>query len=65
MTLKDARELRVGEKVKSKYTEYVYEVFMLNEYISPIKRNTIIYVLCKTESGEITKFSHKELVLLK
>ena len=61
MTLKKARDLRVGQKVKTKSGEE-YEVCGLSEFISALSRNTTIYVRCKTENGGIIKFSHKELV---
>ena len=64
MTVNDARDLRIGEIVKVKRTEDFHEVYMLNEYISPLTRKRTIYVTCKTKNGRMMKFNHKELVRL-
>ena len=61
MRINDARNLRIGEKVM---TGFPITVWSLNEFISPLGKNTIIYVKGKTENGDIMKFSHKELKLM-
>lgn len=60
MTLKDARNLRIGERVKTRNGNK-FEVCGLNEFIPATGRNAIIYIRCKTETGNMIKFSHKEL----
>ena len=64
MTFNEARDLRIGEKVKRRNDDHTYEVFSLNEFISATDGKKIIYVKCKTPSGGIMKFSHKELVVV-
>lgn len=60
MTLKEAKNLKIGEKVKAR-NGIELEVQGLNEFIPAIGGNTIIYVRGKVEDGSIMKFSHKEL----
>ena len=60
MTLKDAKNLRIGEKVKSR-NGIELEVSGLNEFIPALGGNTIIYVIGKVSDGSEMKFSHKEL----
>lgn len=60
MKLNEARNLRIGEKVKSK-NDIELEVCGLNEYMPLCGGDTIIYVRGKTEDGSMMKFSHKEL----
>lgn len=63
MRINDARNLRIGEKVMTP-GGFPIIVCSLNEFISPLGKNTIIYVKGKTENGDIMKFSHKELKLI-
>ena len=63
MRINDARNLRIGEKVMTT-GGFPITVWSLNEFISPLGKNTIIYVKGKTENGDIMKFSHKELKLM-
>lgn len=63
MTFNEARDLRIGEKVRTRSGDE-FEVFVLNEFISSLTGKKTIYVKCKTKSGGIMKFSHKELVRL-
>ena len=65
MKFDEARDLRIGEKVKRRNDDCIYEVYTLNEFISATNGKKIIYVKCKTSNGEIMKFSHKELVTVK
>ena len=60
MTLKDAKNLRIGAKVKHK-NGMKLEVCGLHEFIPALGGNTIIYVRCEAEDGSMMKFSHKEL----
>ena len=60
MLLKDAKNLRFGEKVKTK-NGMELEVCGLHEHIPLCGGNTIIYVRGKAEDGSMMKFSHKEL----
>lgn len=64
MTLKDARNLRIGERVKARNGNE-FEVCGLNEFVPATGGNTIIYIRCKTETGSMMKFSHKELIIIK
>ena len=61
MTIKDAKNLRIGEMVKSK-SGIEIEVCGLHEHRPWCGGNTIIYVRGKTENGDMMKFSHKELI---
>ncbi len=61
MTIKQARGLKVGKKITDKMFGEEYEVISLNEFRPTIGGNTLIYVRCKTKSGELMKFSHKEI----
>lgn len=63
MRIKDARNLIIGEKVMTP-GGFPITVCSLNEFISPLGKNTIIYVKGKIENGDIMKFSHKELKLI-
>lgn len=63
MRINDARNLRIGEKVMTP-GGFLITVCSLNEFISSLGKNTIIYVKGKTENGDIMKFSHKELKLM-
>ena len=65
MTLNEARNLKVGEKVKTKMYGYVYEVVGLHEHISWTSCKTTIYVRCKDEKGNLMKYKHKELTSIK
>ena len=60
MKINDARNLRIGEKVMTP-GGFPITVCSLNEFISPLGKNTIIYVRGTTENGNMMKFSHKEL----
>ena len=62
MTFNEARDLRIGEKVKTKNGDEL-EVYMLNEFISFDGKKTI-FVKCKTENGGIMKLGHKQLIRL-
>lgn len=48
MRINDARNLRIGEKVMTP-GGFPITVWSLNEFISPLGKNTIIYVKGKTE----------------
>ena len=63
MKINDARNLRIGQKVMTP-GGFPINVWSLDEFISPLGRNTIIYVKGKTDKGDIMKFSHKELKLI-
>ena len=63
MTLKDAKNLRIVEKVKSR-NGVELEVCWLNEFMSSTGGSTIIYVRGKTKDGGMMKFSHKELSII-
>ncbi len=60
MTIKQARELKVGQKITDKMFGEEYEVVSLEEFRT-FRGSTLIYVRCKTENGELMKFSHKEI----
>lgn len=65
MTIKQARNLKEGDKVKQKMHGYIMTV----ERIEDSKRvyfttNEFVNVICKTDSGEIMKHNHKELLLI-
>lgn len=61
MTLKDAKNLNIGEKVKSK-NGIELEVCGLHEHMPWCGGSAIIYVRGKTENGDMMKFNHKELI---
>ena len=61
MRVTDARDLRIGERVKTKYG-YEVEVVSLHEHIPFNKTTPTIYVTCKEIGGCLRKFSHKELI---
>ena len=63
MRINDARNLKTGQKVMTP-GGFPITVCSLNEFISPLGKNTIIYVRGKTEKGNMMKFSHKELKLI-
>ena len=64
MTLGEAKNLKIGEKVKTKMYGYIYEVQGLHEHISWTNGKTTIYVRCKDEKGVLLKFKHKELTTI-
>lgn len=61
MTLDEARNLKIGEKVKTKIHGYELEVHGLHEHISWTSGKTTIYVRCKDDKGVLIKYKHKEL----
>ena len=61
MTLDEARNLKIGEKVMTKMHGYELEVHGLHEHISWTNGKTTIYVRCKDENGMLMKYKHKEL----
>lgn len=62
MKISDARNLRIGQIVKTK-DGIEMEVFSMNEFIPATGGSAIIYIKCKTKDGYMMKFSHKELVV--
>ena len=64
MRINDARKLKVGQKVMTP-RGFLITVKSLNEFTSAIGRQTIVYVKGTTEEGNIMKFGHKELKLVK
>ncbi|RHC54671.1 hypothetical protein DW839_18405 [Enterocloster bolteae] len=62
MTLKQARNLKPGDKVKQNMFGYIMTVERVEECRVVI--NEFVNVICKTESGSIMKHKHKELLLM-
>ncbi len=62
MTVKEAKSLKPGDKVKQKMYGYIFTVEETKE-VRPILSKDYIEVVCKTDTGEIMKHSHKELLL--
>lgn len=62
MTAKEARCLKRGDKVKQKMHGYILTVEETKE-VKPTLGKDYINVICRTDSGDIMKHSHKELLL--
>lgn len=62
MTYKQAQKLKNGDKVKQKMHGYVMTVNKIEEVVVGTKEYINIY--CKTDSGEVMKHNHKEVVLV-
>lgn len=62
MTYKQAKQLKAGDKVKQKMHGYVMTVDKIEEV--SIANNKYINVYCKTDSGNIMKHKHKEIILM-
>lgn len=63
MTIKQARSLKPGDKVKQKMHGYIMTVEQIQE--CKVVSNEFVNVVCKTDDGSIMKHKHKELVLVK
>lgn len=56
------RNLKPGDKVKQKMYGYIFTVEETKE-VRPTLSKDYIEVVCKADTGEIMKHSHKELLL--
>lgn len=63
MKITEARNLKTDQRVKDKRGNE-FTVWTMNEFIPATGGNTIIYIKCKDENGNIMKFSHKELSIV-
>lgn len=62
MTIKQARNLKPGDKVKQKMHGYIMTVEQIEE--CKVGTNEFVNVKCKTDNGSIMKHKHKELLLV-
>lgn len=62
MTIKQARNLKPGDKVKQKMHGYIMTVEQIEE--CNVVSNEFVNVKCKTDDGSIMKYKHKELLLV-
>lgn len=62
MTIKQARNLKQGDKVKQKMHGYIMTVEHIEE--CKVVSNEFVSVVCKTENGSVMKHKHKELLLV-
>lgn len=62
MTYKQAQQLKPGDKVKQKMHGYIMRVDRIEEI--SLANNKYINVYCKTESGNIMRHKHKEIILI-
>ena len=63
MNISDARKLKPGNLVKQKQHGYVFSVVAIQE-CRTMTGTEYVKVLCRTNTGEIMKHNHKELLLL-
>ena len=61
MTIKQAKKLKAGDKVKQKMHGYIMTVEEI-EYCKVVT-NEFVNVICKTDTGSLMKCKHKELLL--
>lgn len=64
MTIRQARNLKPGDKVKQKMHGYTMTVETVEDSRNLFTTNEFINVICKTENGSIMKHTHKELLLV-
>ena len=64
MTIKQARNLKPGDKVKQKMHGYTLTVESIQESGTVFADHEFVNVICKTDDGNIMKHNHKELLLL-
>lgn len=64
MTIKQARSLKQGDKVKQKIHGYILTVESIEDLRTFFTTNEFVNVICRTDDGEIMKYSHKELLLM-
>lgn len=62
MTIRQARNLKPGDKVKQKMQGYIMTVDRIEE--CSLLAAEYINIFCKTDSGSIMKHTHKELLLV-
>ena len=62
MTIKEAKNLKPGDKVKQKMHGYILTLEKTSE-VKPTLGKDYINVVCRTDGGEIMKHSHKELLV--
>lgn len=63
MTIKQARNLKLGDSVKQKMHGYVMKVESIEDSRSSFTTNEYVNVICRTSDGSIMKHTHKELLL--
>ena len=64
MTIKQARNLKQGDKVKQKMYGYILTVESIEDSRTVFTTNEFVNVICRTDDGEIMKHNHKELLLI-
>lgn len=64
MTIKQARNLKPGDKVKQKMHGYIMEVESIEDSRNSFTTNDYVRITCKTDSGNIMTHNHKELILV-
>lgn len=64
MTIKQARNLKQGDKVKQKMHGYIMTVERIEDSRRVFTTNEFVNVICRTDDGEIMKHNHKELLLI-
>ena len=63
MNISDARKLKPGNLVKQKQHGYIFSVVSIQE-CRTMTGTEYVKVLCRTNTGEIMKHNHKELLLI-
>ena len=64
MTIKQARGLNPGDKVKQKIHGYIMTVETIEDSRNLLTTNEFVNVFCETDSGSLMRHNHKDLLLL-
>lgn len=64
MTIKQARDLKPGDKVKQKMHGYIMTVESIRDSRDSFLTNEFVNVVCKTDNGDAMTHNHKELLLV-
>lgn len=64
MTLKQARKLKTGDKVKQKMHGYIMTVVSIEDSHRLFTTNEYVNIICRLDDGSTMKHNHKELLLV-
>lgn len=64
MTIKQARNLKPGDRVKQKMHGYLMTVESIEDSRGLYSTNEYVNICCKIDNGNIMKHNHKELLLV-
>lgn len=62
MTIKDAKNLKHGDKVKQKMHGYILTVEKIEEFYPCNNSGEYVIITCITKNGEVMKHNHKEVL---